>query len=77
VTILDASGRYLADMDEPAPRPAGPWLTNAGVALHTAPRLEYVIPRSALRGAGAREALAGEMPISAEVLAELSIGRRA
>ncbi len=55
MTILDARGRYLGTQDEPAPRPAGPWRTNAGRE-----RLAYAIPRSALRGAGVREALAGE-----------------
>ncbi len=75
MTILDARGRYLADMDEPAPRPAGPWDGN----------------RSALRGGDVREALAGEIsirradvlrrifnedPVSAEELAELAHGRR-
>lgn len=68
--MLDASGRYLGTMDEPAARPAGPWLTNA------APRLDYVIPRASLRGRDVREALAGEVPISAEQLAELANGRR-
>lgn len=79
MTILDASGRYLATMDEPAPRPDGPWQTNAAN------------DRAALRGADVREALAGELPIrvdgilrrlfnedpvSAEELAELAHGRR-
>lgn len=77
MTILDSRGRYLADMTEPAPRPAGPWLTNAD-------------PRDR-RGADVRAALAGEVPlrlagvlrrifnedpVSAEELAELANGRR-
>ena len=78
MTILDASGRYLADMDEPAPRPAGPWQANGE-------------NRAALRGADVRKALDGEIsirrasvlrrifnedPVSAEELAELANGRR-
>ena len=42
MTILDERGIYLADMNEPAPRPVGPWDGN--------------------RGAGIRQALAGERP---------------
>ena len=66
MTITDASGRYLGTMDDSIARPAGPWLTNA--------RIE--IPRSALRGRDVREALADEIPVSPELLAELAHGRR-
>ncbi len=47
MTIRDDAGRYLGTMDEPAPRPAGPWDRN----------------RANLRGRDVRAALAGEQPI--------------
>jgi hypothetical protein len=68
MTITDARGRYLGTMDDAIARPAGPWLTNR--------RVEIVIPRSALRGRDVREALADEIPVSPEVLAEMANGRR-
>ncbi len=49
MTIRDERGTYLADMDEPAPRPVGPWLMNA----------ENLETR---RGRDVRQALAGERP---------------
>jgi hypothetical protein len=66
MTITDRSGRYLGTMNDDIARPAGPWLTNA--------RIE--IPRSTFRGADVREALADEIPVSPEILAEIANGRR-
>lgn len=62
--IVDASGRYLGTMSDPA------------IAVRYRIEIEIENPRAVFRGVDVREALAGEVPICPELAAELAHGRR-